>query len=52
MKMLKASALAPELEGLERLSADELTRRLPVALLIPEEIYRAEQERLAGGNAR
>ncbi len=26
----------------------ELTRRLPVALLIPEEIYLAEQEALAG----
>jgi hypothetical protein len=30
----------------------ELTRRLPVALLIPEEIYLAEQERLAGESAR
>ena len=30
----------------------ELTWRLPVALLIPEEIYLAEQERLAGESAR
>ena len=30
----------------------ELTRRLPVALLIPEEIYLAEQERLADESAR
>jgi malto-oligosyltrehalose synthase len=30
----------------------ELTRRLPVALLIPDEIYLAEQERLASQNAR
>jgi len=30
----------------------ELTRRLPVALLIPEDIYLAEQERLAGESAR
>ena len=37
--------------GLRPLLSD-LTRRLPAALLIPEEIYRAEQERLAGGNAR
>jgi (1->4)-alpha-D-glucan 1-alpha-D-glucosylmutase len=37
--------------GLRPLLSD-LTRRLPVALLIREEIYRAEQERLAGGNAR
>ena len=28
----------------------ELTRRLPVALLIPEEICLAEQERLPGEN--
>jgi malto-oligosyltrehalose synthase len=30
----------------------ELTRRLPVALLIPEDIYLAEQERLAGQSSR
>ena len=30
----------------------ELTRRLPVALLIPEEIYLAEQERLGGETTR
>jgi len=30
----------------------ELTRRLPVALLIPEEIYLAEQARLSGESAR
>ena len=30
----------------------ELTWRLPVALLIPEETYLAEQERLAGESAR
>jgi maltooligosyltrehalose synthase len=29
----------------------ELTRRLPVALLIPERVYLEEQDRLAGGNA-
>jgi (1->4)-alpha-D-glucan 1-alpha-D-glucosylmutase len=37
--------------GLRPLLSD-LTRRLPVALLIPEEIYQAEQKRPAGGNAR
>ena len=30
----------------------ELTRRLPVALLIPEEVYLAEQEQLSGDSAR
>jgi len=30
----------------------ELTRRLPVALLIPEDVFLAEQERLAGQSAR
>jgi maltooligosyltrehalose synthase len=30
----------------------ELTRRLPVALLIPEETYLAEQQRLSGESAR
>ena len=30
----------------------ELTRRLPVALLIPEEIHLAEQERLSGESTR
>ena len=37
--------------GLRPLLSD-LTRRLPVALLIPEEIYQAEQKRPAGGNVR
>jgi maltooligosyltrehalose synthase len=37
--------------GLRPLLAD-LTWRLPVALLIPEETYLAEQERLAGENTR
>ena len=36
--------------GLRPLMSD-LTRRLPVALLIPEQVYLAEQERLAGENA-
>jgi (1->4)-alpha-D-glucan 1-alpha-D-glucosylmutase len=31
---------------------DELTRRLPVALLIPDRVYDEEQERLASGNGR
>jgi (1->4)-alpha-D-glucan 1-alpha-D-glucosylmutase len=30
----------------------ELTRRLPVALLIPDRIYAEEQDRLISGNAR
>jgi (1->4)-alpha-D-glucan 1-alpha-D-glucosylmutase len=30
----------------------ELTRRLPVALLIPDRVYLSEQERLAGGRPR
>jgi len=30
----------------------ELTRRLPVALLIPERVYLAEQERLTDGSSR
>ena len=30
----------------------ELTWRLPVALLVPEEIYLAEQERLGGETPR
>jgi hypothetical protein len=29
----------------------DLTRRLPVALLIPERVYLEEQDQLAGGNA-
>jgi len=37
--------------GLRPLLSD-LTRRLPVALLIPEDIYLAEQERLADESAR
>jgi len=37
--------------GLRPLLSD-LTRRLPVALLIPERVYLAEQGRLAGENAR
>jgi (1->4)-alpha-D-glucan 1-alpha-D-glucosylmutase len=36
--------------GLRPLMSD-LTRRLPVALLIPERVYLEEQDQLAGGNA-